>query len=684
MPFFDLSPLLDWISLHPRGAGTVIFLVSLAESLAIVGLFIPGTVVMFGVGALIAAGALDIWMTLGLAAAGAVVGDGISYWLGRHYHERLRVMWPFSRYPQFLARGEVFFHRHGGKSVLLGRFVGPVRPVIPMVAGMLNMAPARFVVANVLSALGWAPAYILPGVVFGASLGLAAAVAGRLAVLVVGLVLVLGLTVWAVRRAILVLQPRAEILSTRLLAWSRAHPRLGDLTAALVDPQHPESRGLLIWAGLLVLAAWLFLSILEDVVSGDPLVQIDSAVFHLLQGLRTPWADQVMVFITELGDRQVIVAVVVAVLGALCWQRHWHAALHWLAATAFGALLTQALKQVLQLPRPVAIYEGTSAYSFPSSHATLSMVTYGFLAVLIARTLPVSTRWIPYAAAGALIMAISVSRLYLGVHWLSDVLGGLALGLSWVALLGIAYARHAPRPPRPLDARLLSATALLALVVATGWHVQRQYADDLERYALRYSVRTLDAQAWWRDGWRDLPAYRMDLQGQPAQPLNVQWAGALGDLRAYLEARGWRVPAPLSLANTLQWLVPNAVLADLPVLPQVHDGRHEALRLIYPLEAAPGRPATRLVLRLWPADAALAGTGTPLWVGNVTRQHLVHPLPVLTLARSEEETGGSVQRLRAQLDGLAWRWAWRTAPGAQAVPRGVLLLQPAPRGLRRR
>lgn len=677
MPFFDLSPLLDWISLHPRGAGTVIFLVSLAESLAIVGLFIPGTVVMFGVGALIAAGALDIWMTLGLAAAGAVVGDGVSYWLGRHYHERLRVMWPFSRYPQFLVRGEAFFHRHGGKSVLLGRFVGPVRPVIPMVAGMLNMAPARFVVANVLSALGWAPAYILPGVVFGASLGLAAAVAGRLAVLVVGLVVVLGVTVWAVRRAILVLQPRAEVLSTRLLAWSRAHPRLGDLTAALVDPQHPESRGLLIWAGLLVLAAWLFLDILVDVVSGDPLVQIDSAVFHLLQGLRTPWADQVMVFITELGDRQVIVAVVVAVLGALCWQRHWHAALHWLAATAFGALLTQALKQVLQLPRPVAIYEGTSAYSFPSSHATLSMVTYGFLAVLIARTLPASTRWIPYAAAGALIMAISVSRLYLGVHWLSDVLGGLALGLSWVALLGIAYARHAPRP---LDARLLSATALLALMVATGWHVQRQYDDDLERYALRYSVRTLDAQAWWRDGWRELPAYRMDLQGQPAQPLNVQWAGTLSDLRAYLEARGWRVPVTLSLANTLQWLVPNAVLADLPVLPQVHDGRHEALRLVYPLAAASGQPAQRLVLRLWPADAALAGTGTPLWVGNVTRQHRVHPLPLLTLARSAAETGSSVQRLRAQLDGLAWRWVRRSGPGAQAVPRGVLLLQPAPRG----
>src|SRR3990172_2940796 len=210
MEFFDLKPALDWIMAHPHWSGTAVFVISLAESLAIVGLFIPGTIVMFGVGALVAAGALGLWATLGLAVAGAVVGDGISYWLGYHYHEQLRLMWPFSRYPQLLARGETYFHRHGGKSVLLGRFVGPVRPITPVVAGMLGMSPLRFLVVNVLSALGWAPAYILPGVVFGASLGLASAVASRLAVLVVGLLVVLWLSIWGVRAIIRLLQPHAE------------------------------------------------------------------------------------------------------------------------------------------------------------------------------------------------------------------------------------------------------------------------------------------------------------------------------------------------------------------------------------------------------------------------------------------------------------------------------------------
>ena len=78
----------DWIALHPHWAALAVFLVSLGESLVVVGWFIPGTLVMFAVGALVAAGALDLWATILWAAAGAVAGDGISYWLGRHYRER--------------------------------------------------------------------------------------------------------------------------------------------------------------------------------------------------------------------------------------------------------------------------------------------------------------------------------------------------------------------------------------------------------------------------------------------------------------------------------------------------------------------------------------------------------------------------------------------------------------------
>ncbi|MGB5537854.1 MAG: DedA family protein, partial [Thiogranum sp.] len=186
-----LTSLMEWIQAHPNWAGLFVLVVSALESFLVVGLFVPGTIVMFGIGAMIAAGSMELLPTLLWAAVGAVLGDGTSYFIGRFYHQRLRVIWPFRKYPKMIGRGVEFFHRHGGKSVVLARFVGPVRPLVPAVAGMLNMPAERFFLFNILSALLWAPAYILPGVLFGASLGIAAEIAGRLALLLATLLTLL-------------------------------------------------------------------------------------------------------------------------------------------------------------------------------------------------------------------------------------------------------------------------------------------------------------------------------------------------------------------------------------------------------------------------------------------------------------------------------------------------------------
>ena len=105
----------------------MIFLVSMAESLAIVGLVVPGVAIMFGIGAMIGADSVDFTAALIWAVAGAVAGDGLSFWLGRHYKEKLTEIWPFTRYPTSLTRGVAFFEKYGGKSVAIGRFFGPVR-----------------------------------------------------------------------------------------------------------------------------------------------------------------------------------------------------------------------------------------------------------------------------------------------------------------------------------------------------------------------------------------------------------------------------------------------------------------------------------------------------------------------------------------------------------------------------
>lgn len=148
-------------------SGLVIFLITFLESLLLVGFVFPGSVALVAIGGLIAAGYLELWPTLCWAFAGAVVGDNLSFWIGVYLHQPLTRSSLYAKHRESFSRGEAFFSRYGAYSVVLGRFVGPIRAVIPTIAGMMGMPGKLFFVVNFLSALAWAPAYILPGVFFG-------------------------------------------------------------------------------------------------------------------------------------------------------------------------------------------------------------------------------------------------------------------------------------------------------------------------------------------------------------------------------------------------------------------------------------------------------------------------------------------------------------------------------------
>ena len=658
MDIANFNTLIAWIARHPEWAYATVFFAAFTESLAVIGLFVPGALIMFGVGAIVAVGSLDLWATLAWAAAGAIAGDASSYWLGRHYRAELHNRWPFSRYPKLLAKGMTFFHRHGSMSIFLGRFVGPVRPVIPAVAGMLGMPPARFYAANILSALGWAPTYILPGVVFGASLGLAGAVATRLALIFVLLLILIWSGVWIVSRSVIWLQPRAEQGLLQLQTWAdSALPvrtwSLRGMVAALLDPTRAESRALLVFAVVLIAAAWVFFGIIEDVLTGDPLVVVDKTVYHLLQGLRTPLGDSVMIALTQLGDAVVTLPVIAAVLLWLVWKRAWRPAAYWLAAASFGAVLTVIFKAGFGLPRPLPMYDGSIAFGFPSGHAAMSIVIFGFLAVLAARELSLRGQLAVFSVMALLAGLIAFSRIYLGAHWLSDVLGGLSFGVAWVALLGIAYLR---RPAPALAARGLLTVAASALIVGAVIHAANQRSADTARYAVQHPSTVMAQQDWWRQGWQTLPAWRIDIEGEYEQPLTVQWAGSLDFLRARLAAQGWREALPVSGKRLLLWLDTHRTAMQLPLLPHVHDGRYETLAMIYPLK---GTPDQRLVLRLWSSEIMLQTSRTPIWIGTVIQERIHRPLAWFNLPQDGKDFNAPRQILFASLSGLPTRFVRR-------------------------
>ena len=158
-----VQPLLAFISSHSSWAAAVMFVTAFGESFAFLSLLFPGTSLLIAAGALMAAGSLPYFPIVAAAVVGAVLGDTVSFWIGHRYGGGISRIWPFTRSPDLLPNGIRFFARHGGKSVFIGRFFGPMRAVIPLAAGVMRMPRDRFWFANVTSAIVWAPMLLFAG-----------------------------------------------------------------------------------------------------------------------------------------------------------------------------------------------------------------------------------------------------------------------------------------------------------------------------------------------------------------------------------------------------------------------------------------------------------------------------------------------------------------------------------------
>lgn len=611
---------LESIGAHPHAALLVVALVALAESLAIVGTVVPAAIVMFGAGALVGNGSLDLWETLVAATLGAVLGDGLSYELGRNYEASTR-SWPmFRRLGKGIGRGEAFIQRHGGMSVVLARFAGAVRAFVPLLAGFAHMPRVRFYAVNLSSALLWAPAHILPGVLFGTSLALAEAVSGRLAVVILLLVFLVWSVAWLMSTALRFGVPRVQRLRDAVVRHAHGRTSLvARASLALLDPQRPGSHALLWGTGVVLGAGWLFLGVLEDVLAHDPMVQADAAVFRFLQGLRSEPVDRLMVAITELGSVGVMLPLIAVVLTWLLWRRCWRTAAYWVGAAAFSELLVQLLKVTLGRHRPVDnLYAGVEQYSFPSGHATLSTVVLAFLAFLLSRGQRRTLRFGVAVTVGVYVALVAFSRLYLGAHWLSDVLGGMSLGIGWVAFVAMVHTQR--QIQEDIAPRALLLTVIATLLVLSGAWIHWRAADDLARFTVPVQRRLMTEEAWLNSGWQQLPAQRLEMAGDTEEPLQLQWACSEEGMAGALKAAGWQDPPAWSLKTVLGSLAPHTAIWDLPILPRFNRG--DRSQLIFARWSAQ-QPDQREVLRLWRSDSDLESSGAmhqPLWYGAVYRE----------------------------------------------------------------
>jgi membrane protein DedA with SNARE-associated domain/membrane-associated phospholipid phosphatase len=441
-----LGQLVDRIlGLHGWAVLAVVFLAPALEASAFLGVVIPGEIAVLLGGVLAFEHRAPLPAVLAAAVAGAIIGDSVGYLVGRRWGRRLLDGSVGRLVPrQHLDRAEHYLAERGGPAVFFGRFTAALRALVPGLAGMAGLHYRTFALYNAIGGLLWASGFVLLGYVAGTGWRQVEAVAKRASLLLLLALVATALLVVAVRW--LVGHPdRVRALADRQLErpWvARLRDRYQRQLAFLARRLQPGGAlglSLTITVAALVAAGWAFGAVLQDVLARDELELVDRPVALFFVHHREAWLTRLMQDLTNLGSIRVLLPLIL-VVGVGWWlrRRTWRP-LGLLAAAYVGAdLAFNAVKELVQRPRPPAgiLLKPVAGPSFPSGHATQAVAVYGMLAALAAATAP---SWARKVAAWALAVVITgmvaVSRLYLGAHWLTDVLGGLALGAAWLFAL---------------------------------------------------------------------------------------------------------------------------------------------------------------------------------------------------------------------------------------------------------
>ena len=599
------------------------FLAALGESTAVVGLLVPGVGAVIGISVLAARGEASLTWVGTCASLGAIAGFGVSYHLGRA-GSRWANRWG-NRTQAALGSAEAFFRRFGAWSVFWGHFFGPVRAFVALAAGSAGFPPKRFWAASVLGAVVWGYGLAVFGVFVSGGWALVETWLGR-GSLLLGLAVVVLYFAFRIALGALGLGfrlfPPATAPILRLLAAAGAaswlerlresHPRWVTALRRRLEPDH--ATGLLLTVGAVTCAAfaWLFFGVAEDLLFQDPLVRIDQNVFHLVQNFRTPSADLLFLTTTYLGGA----AVLLAALGVGCAAlaacgRHFDAVLLF-GGFGAGEAVTWALKQAVGRARPVPasplVVELSSA--FPSSHAFSALVLYGFLAYVAGRGLRTFRgRARLYASAGVVVAAVGLSRLYLGVHWLSDVVAGYALGGIWLtALITSSEARERFGPERrAVRARrrwVAALTVACALLSAWGLETWRRLGSDARPRLTTAPLWSISPEEFSRLFSNREESTLDTLLGRRVGTVASAVAGREDDLLAATGADGWARTATLGADGLLDSLAGGV---GRVVYPLFWLGRPQDLALIKPDDTG-----GRWIARLWRTRYLLDGDG-PIW-----------------------------------------------------------------------
>jgi undecaprenyl-diphosphatase len=422
------------------------------ESLVFAGVIVPGSTLIILAGFLSSQGYLDIGDLIWFSAIGAILGDGISYYLGTKgtslFHNENRWL-----RADHLDRGKQFFRKHGNKSVFLGRFIGPLRAIVPFIAGLSGMKKRKFLFWNIISAFLWSALHLLVGYFFGNAFTAIEVWSTRVGYAIGAIAVFLALIY--VIRFITVKHGRQIAEFIRSISSSIANAISSNPDVRKLVKRYPaffafiKTRtdrksffGLpltLIVIGFVYVLS-LFFGIIQDVLASEAIVSADLRIANLLAYFRNPELTKVFLWITLLGKWQIVIGSAFIVSSILwLWKKRDYIIYLWLVL-ATDEIFSYLGKLLIHRDRPANPVYLEHSFSFPSGHAMVAIIFYGFLAYVLIRHAKSWKQKVNIFFGGlVVILAIGFSRLYLGVHYVSDVWGGYLLGFLLLTTLIALY-----------------------------------------------------------------------------------------------------------------------------------------------------------------------------------------------------------------------------------------------------
>ncbi|HAU0817654.1 TPA: VTT domain-containing protein [Legionella pneumophila] len=609
-----VQPLTYWLQANPHWSLFITFLIALSESLAVIGSIIPGSVTMTAIGILAGSGIMRIDLTLLAATLGAICGDSLSYFLGYFYSDRLIEIWPFRKYPGLLKYGKDFFASHGGKSVLIGRFVGPLRSIIPVIAGIMHMKQWRFLIANIVSAIGWSILYVMPGVLIGAAgHELSAEGATRFFILILVILAVIWLSSLVLKWLFIKLNSFLRSNLYRFWLEIKTSPRLSKVYYAITPVQeenHYNTVGLLLIA---LVIFFLFLTLVIFTIEGQLLDYINVPVHFFMQSFHSSLLEAVFIVCAQLTSKSTLTGLFVASCIWFIYHKNYRATVYLSSITLLSGVIALFLTKIIDSPRPQGLLVTLPGSSFPSVSISIATALYGFVLFYINSKYSLITS--SFKTIILIVLGLSgFANIYLGDFWFSDILAAYLLGAEVCLIHCLVYRRFSTSVIKNEHPLIMLISLLMVIVFATAVSTVVNFKEQVHDHMPYHKEFTLTEKQWWDQQKPLLPLYRLSRIGKRISLLNIQYVGDLDVLQNKLEQFGWEPQSDKTFFTRLLMRMNNAPSnVKLPLLTQLYENKKPGLIMTYQDKKA------KLIfdLTIWQSNYYLSEPKRIVWIGSI-------------------------------------------------------------------